>query len=254
MRDFTHTIYKELLDAFVKNGYQFITIEEYFTSNYNLNKPFVLMRHDVDRKPYRSLEMAKIENDLGIKATYYFRTISQTLKPNIIKAIADLGHEIGYHYESLAETNGDYEKAIEDFEKNLKKLRELYPIKNIAMHGRPTSKWDSRDLWKKYNYKDFDIISEPYFDFDFNEILYTTDAGRAWGDESINLRDKVDTKFNFNIKHTNDLLRLINTKQLPNQMMINIHPEHWAKNGLEWYEIYIIRKCKNIVKKFFINK
>jgi len=254
MRDFTHTIYKELLDTFVKNGYQFITVEEYFTLNYDLNKPFVLMRHDVDRMPNRSLAMAKIENSLGIKATYYFRTIPQTLKPNIIKEIALLGHEIGYHYESLAETNGDYEKAIEDFEKNLKILRELYPIKNIAMHGRPTSKWDSRDLWKKYDYKDFNIISEPYFDFDFNEILYATDAGRAWGDESINLRDKVDTEFNFNINHTKDIIALLENKKLPNQIMLNIHPEHWAKNNLEWYEIYIIRKFKNIIKRFLINK
>jgi hypothetical protein len=41
--------------------------------------------------------MAKLEAALGIKATYYFRTIPKTFKPEIIKEIVDIGHELGYH-------------------------------------------------------------------------------------------------------------------------------------------------------------
>lgn len=252
MRDFSHDIYKKLLNALKEKGFQFITIEEYFSSKYDKQNPFILMRHDVDRRPNSSLEMAKIEHSLGIKATYYFRTISQTLKPKIIQEIADLGHEIGYHYECLAETNGDYEKAIDDFETNLSVLKEYYPIKNIAMHGRPTSKWDSRLLWEKYDYKKYGILSEPYFDIDFDEILYITDAGRAWNNESINLRDKVDSKFNFKFTHTSEIINGIEQKNLPNKIMINIHPEHWSKDAIEWYKIMIIRKLKNSIKKMVI--
>ncbi len=252
MKDFTHESYKDLLKAFLNENYQFIRVIDYFNNNFDSTKPLIMMRHDVDRYPLRSLAMAKLESSMNIKATYYFRTIPSTFKPEIIKEIASLGHEIGYHYESLAECNGDYEKAISDFQKNLENLRKIYPIKNIAMHGRPTSKWDSRDLWKKYDYKKFKIISEPYFDIDFNRVFYATDAGRAWGDESINLRDKVTTKFNFKINSTNDLIDIIKNKTLPNEVMLNIHPEHWSKNSLEWYEIYTIRKLKNYVKKVLI--
>ena len=252
MNDFTHIIYKELLLTLKKQGYQFITVEEYFTNNYNNSKPIVMMRHDVDRHPKRSLDMAKLENELGVKTTYYFRTIPQTLKPKIIKEIANLDHEIGYHYESLAETNGNYEKALKDFKKNLMILRKFYPIKNIAMHGRPTSTWDSRLLWEKYNYKKYDILSEPYFDLDFNKILYITDAGRTWNNESINLRDKVDTKFNFLFNHTNEIISNIKEDKLPKKIMINIHSEHWAVNTFEWYQIWLIRKVKNFIKKILI--
>ena len=252
MKDFTHDIYKELLETLKEINYQFITVEEYFTSNYDESKPFIMMRHDVDRHPNRSLEMAKLEKSLGLKCTYYFRTIPQTLKPETIKAIADLGHEIGYHYESLAETNGNYEKALEDFKSNLSILNELYPIKNIAMHGRPTSKWDSRLLWEKYDYKEYGILSEPYFDIDFNKIFYTTDAGRSWNNEAINLRDRVDTKFNFSFVHTSEIINAIKQGDLPSKIMINIHPEHWAKNNLEWYKVLTIRKIKNFVKKIVI--
>ncbi|MCD4704629.1 hypothetical protein K8R66_00975, partial [bacterium] len=186
MKDFTLKTYKQLLKTLLNKGYQFLTAEEYFTltplpsrlvDNSPSRKfttsqphPLVIMRHDVDRKPNNALRMAKLENELGVKATYYFRTITQTFKPEIIKEIAELGHEIGYHYENLSEVasrnnfrkskkqkskskkNKDnnynlFELALKDFKINLARLRKLYPIKSIAMHGSPLSKWDSRLLW-----------------------------------------------------------------------------------------------------------
>jgi len=46
------------------------------------------------------------------------------------------------------------------------------------MHGIPLSKFDNRLLWAKYDYRDFGIIAEPYFDIDFDEVLYLTDTGK----------------------------------------------------------------------------
>ena len=37
-----------------------------------------------------------------------------------------------------------FELAICDFRLNLEKLRELYPVKTICMHGSPLSKWDKK--------------------------------------------------------------------------------------------------------------
>jgi hypothetical protein len=196
--------------------------------------------------------MAKLEHRLGVKATYYFRAIPQTLKLDIINEIANLGHEIGYHYESLAETNGDHENAIVDFEKNLSILNRFYPIKSISMHGRPTSKWDSRLLWERYNYRKYGILSEPYFDIDFNKMLYITDAGRTWDNDSVNLRDKVDSRFDFIFNSTDEIILDIKEKRLAERLMINIHPEHWAKNDIEWYRVLIVRKLKNFIKKIVI--
>ena len=253
MRDFTHKIYRDFLISLKKQNFQFITVEEYFSLKYDKNRAFIIIRHDVDRRPKSSLKMAKIENSMGIKATYYFRTISRTLKPDIIREIATLGHEIGYHYESLAETNGNYEKAIRDFARNLSKLREIYPIKSISMHGRPTSKWDSRLLWKRYNYRDYGILSEPYLDIDFKKVLYITDAGREWNNDLINRRDRVNSSFNFGFKHTEEIISNINRDVFPNEIMMNIHPEHWSEGDMEWYRVMLIRKIKNFVKKQFLN-
>ena len=174
--------------------------------------------------------MAKLEHDKGIKSTYYFRMKPESYNEDIIKEIIKLGHEIGYHYESLCDSKGDFELGISDFKKNLAILRELYPVKKIAMHGRPTSPYDSRDLWKKYNYREFGIEYEPYFDTDYNEVLYITDAGRAWGDDSINRRDKVTTKYDFDLTSLDKILTLLEKGELPDKIIMNIHPEHWAES------------------------
>ncbi len=59
------------------------------------------------------------------------------------------------------------------------------------MYGSPLSKYDNKLLWKYYNYKDFGIIGEPYFDVDFSKVLYLTDTGRRWNGDRVSIRDKV---------------------------------------------------------------
>ena len=58
------------------------------------------------------------------------------------------------------------------------------------MHGSPLSRYDNRKLWEKYDYREFGIIGEPYFDIDFNKVLYLTDTGRRWDGEAVSVRDK----------------------------------------------------------------
>ena len=121
--DFTLEKYSELLEALDDCG-------------------MVILRHDVDKKPKNSLATAFIEREMGWKATYYFRAVPESYDPAVILQIASLGHEIGYHYESLATCKGDMEAAYRDFCDNLEKIRALVPVKTIAMHGSPMSKWN----------------------------------------------------------------------------------------------------------------
>lgn len=192
-------------------GFSFLTFEDFLA---NSSKKIIVLRHDVDALPENSLEFAKIQAELGIKGSYYFRAVPGSWNEGIIKEIADMGHEIGYHYEDLGITaqqqksamrrGGDWEKrrrgeeiekelvdiAIESFNDNLEKLRMIVPVKTICMHGSPMSRWDSRVLWKYYGYHDFGIIGEPYFDINFEEVMYLTDTGRRWNGGAVSLRDK----------------------------------------------------------------
>ena len=167
-RDFTLKKYTELLNGLKDANYRFFTFERYCTEKEDISESrFVILRHDVDLKAANSLATATIEHFLGINASYYFRIVNQSNKAEIIKAIVGMGHEIGYHYEDMTICGGDGFKAIEHFKKQLDYFRQFYSVKTICMHGAPRSRCDGRDLWKQYDYHDYGIIGEPYFDVDF---------------------------------------------------------------------------------------
>lgn len=248
--DFTISKFTEILDCLINSGYSFQTMEEFVSGP---NKKVVIIRHDVDRSPFNSLQTAKLENLRGIKGTYYFRIVKQSDNPDVIKKIAELGHEIGYHYEDLALSHGVHEKAIQTFEANLKYFRTFYPVKTICMHGSPTSKWDNRDLWKNYSYKDFGIIAEPYFDIDYNKMLYITDTGRKWNGEKSSVRDKIyQTGYQAlkgRLKNSDILIEAAVAKELPQQMLITFHPQRWSDDLFSWTLEYGMQTVKNMIKR-----
>lgn len=143
--DFSFLKYKVFLNSFQDKNYIFQTFNDFIKEPKELA---VVLRHDVDLLPQNSLIFAKIQNELGIKGTYYFRAVPASWDENIISQINELGHEIGYHYENLSICKGNIDRAMDDFKINLDKLREIAPVSTICMHGSPLSKFDSKDLWK----------------------------------------------------------------------------------------------------------
>lgn len=250
-KDFTLSIYRQLLLALQQAEYSFFTFEDYCKK-----KPsgkYVILRHDVDLKAAHSLATAKIESEMGIRASYYFRVILQSNQPNIIRQIADFGHEIGYHYEDLSLFSGDEEKAFEHFKKQLNYFRQFYNVQTICMHGSPTSKFDNRDIWKKYDYKELGIIGEPYFDFlNLSDILYFTDTARMWDGDKYNIRDKAIENHKPKIQvHTTDaLINWIKASNNNLPIMITTHPQRWTNSTVEWIKELFIQRLKNIVKRF----
>lgn len=256
--DFTLKKYTELLQSLKKADYVFVTFEDYCKGSGNDN--FVILRHDVDLKAENSLATARIESSLGIRTSYYFRVVKQSNKPEIIKEIASLGHEIGYHYEDMAICEGDTEKAIDHFKKQLEYFRQFYPVKTICMHGSPRSKYDGKDLWKKYDYRDFGIIGEPYFDVDFSKLFYLTDTGRCWDGFNVSVRDKIPVHQDRWISNgwvyhsTDDVICAIENKKLPKQIMVTTHPQRWTDNRFQWTKELLVQKAKNVVKQVIVSR
>jgi hypothetical protein len=250
LRDFTLKIFKLLCTEFKKQGYDFITFCDYCSNN--RPEKFVILRHDVDKLPENALKIALLENELGIKASYYFRVVKESYNEYIIKRIIAMGHEIGYHYEDLMLARGNFEQAIETFQKHLLKFKQSYPVKTICMHGNPLSRWDNRLLWQRYDYRHFDIIGEPYFDIDLNKVLYITDTGRCWDGADVNLRDKVASQYDVKFRTTFDIIKTLNNKQLPTQVMINSHPHRWNDKLIPWCKELIWQNVKNVGKRILV--
>jgi hypothetical protein len=261
MLDFTLHIYRRLLESLLQQGYQFLTFEQYLSSSSaELSPKFILLRHDVDLKAHNSLLTAQIEHQLGIRATYYFRVVPQSNQPDIIRSIAALNHEIGYHYEDMAICQGDHQRAYAHFQEQLVYFRQFYPVRTICMHGAPTSQWDGKELWKKYDYRDLGIIGEPYFDIDFSQMFYLTDTGRCWDGYKVSVRDKIPVyqdQWNAQglVYHTtSDVIRAAEQGSLPSRIMITTHPQRWTNSLLAWFKELTVQSLKNIIKRLFFVK
>jgi len=254
MRDFTLHSYKVFLKEMIKNGYTFLTFSAWCEGKIINTDKVILLRHDVDKQPRRALNVAKIESELNLQSSFYFRVCS--FNTDIVSEIAALGHEVGYHYEDLSITKGDQKAAIQHFEKQLQRFRQFYPVKTICMHGSPTSAHDNKDLWKAYDYKHYGIIGEPYFDlFGAGErpavadMHYLTDTGRMWNGERFSVRDKVDIqKSILDYRTTFDLIDAVQSGKLPDKIMITTHPQRWTDNPAEWLIEYLSQTLKNGIK------
>jgi hypothetical protein len=172
------------------------------------------------------------------------------------------------------------EIGIESFIKHLDDLRKIVPVKTICMHGSPMSKWDSRLLWKYYDYHDFGIIGEPYFDINFDEVLYLTDTGRRWDGDSFNVRDKAEgcrqkadgkteesrlesplqpsafspqSPVPFPGFHsTFDIINAAEEGKLPDKIMMTFHPQRWTDRPIQWVRELVWQNTKNVAKYFIV--
>jgi hypothetical protein len=333
MPDFTIKIYKQLLEALKDAGYRFLTFEEYMgklevgspksevrswksevdhpSPITHHPSPAIILRHDVDLLPQNSLAFARIQHEMGIRGSYYFRAVPESWDEDIIKEIHSLGHEVGYHYEDVdlvgsrksevrrpefktedrrpkTEAEGESPKsrepkvirelktevfvdnAIRSFAKNLEKLRQLVPVSTICMHGSPRSRYDNRDLWKKYNYRDYGIIGEPYFDVDFDEMFYLTDTGRRWDGWKVSIRDKMPQQQEWIrqglvFRNTQEIIQRVKhrdfpasegsgnvLKAFPTRLMMTFHPQRWTNKPLPWLKEWVMQNAKNSVK-YMIN-
>jgi hypothetical protein len=128
------------------------------------------------------------------------------------------------------------------------------------MHGAPTSQFDSKDLWKHYDYHDYGIIGEPYFDVDFSNLFYLTDTGRCWDGYKVSVRDKIPIYQDQWVEQGlvfHSIQQLIHAAQngiLPARIMITTHPQRWTDNPIDWVKELLLQSIKNIVKRILIKQ
>jgi len=294
--DFTLNALKKLLKILRDSGYSFVTVKDFAAGSSSGQDRMVIIRHDVDRLPSNALACARMEAFMGIPGTYYFRITPGSFDSNAILEIASMGHEIGYHYEDLdlaAKRHKSSPKtlgssllktlageAYESFARNLQKMRSLVAVNTACMHGSPMSQWDSRQIWRYYDYKELGIICEPYFDIKLDNLLYITDTGRRWNGSAVSLRDRIyarDAEYysawvrkpvigsamaaskeglakskQHVFRKTGDIVKAVGNNCFPQQALITCHPQRWSLNASQWISELISQKIKNGAKFFLV--
>ena len=99
MDDFTLENYKKILKLAISK-FEFTTYDNLHLEN------FILWRHDCDFSLNRALKLAKIENSLGIQATYFinihseFYNVFEKSQTQKIFELLNLNHKIGLHFDT----------------------------------------------------------------------------------------------------------------------------------------------------------
>lgn len=223
--DFTTERYGELLDAIDDNNWRVHTVEEYLTGPCPPDE-FIILRHDVDRKVKNALALARLEAKRGIASSYFFRT--GTFDVDVVREIEELGHEIGYHYEDLAATGGEFSAARRRFLKNLTSFREVADVTTVSPHGSPLSSQYNPDLWdgRIDELRALGIVGEAGLSIDAgqnSELYYLSDVGRTWSAELPTVGE---------IETTADLRDALETKPCPG-LYLNVHPGRWTDSKPE---------------------
>lgn len=221
--------YRKFLDTALAAGWNFFTVNEYLRTS-RPEEPFVVLRHDIDRKLESAVKMAAIEANRDIGATYYFRT--STFDPKTAQSLEDQGHEIGYHYEDFVKTGGDHRAAHERFEANLEQFRQHVDVTTVCSHGNPLSPYTNTDMWTDgFDFEDYDLLGEAYLSMDYTDrrptnLLYLSDTGRDWNLELSTFGS---------VRTTDDVSALIDERAYDRLYML-VHPCRWSKSRLEFVE------------------
>lgn len=139
--DFTLDNYKRLVKLAKERGFQFILHKDEFVSE----RKDVIWRHDVEFEPDIALEMARIEYDEEVKATYFFQLHSLYYNlldqhySKVFEQIYKMGHHCGLHFDCHYWGIKD-EKQLDDFifidcqylEKNLGVKMETFSFHNTT--------------------------------------------------------------------------------------------------------------------------
>jgi len=231
---FTFGAYGRILDELLAMGYKTSCVREHMRrAQGHLTEPWVLLRHDVEWGVERALAFARMERDRGIAATYYFHGPhrGRVFQPDVMKSIEAMGHEVGYHYETLDLTGGDFERAEKLFGEQLTEFRQTgIQVDTVCMHGNPRvrKRGYSRnaDLFKdrltelKARY---DLLGEAYYLADTEGLEYISDVGirfgQGWGESSAGFIEAVRDK-------------------RPSRVCLLTHPDYWSRYRLRSVGLY----------------
>ena len=200
------------------------------------SQSWLAIKHDVETNVKRAHDIACIEARYGIRSTFFVQ--AELLEGNLqqLLAIAELGHEVTYHYDVLDANNGDIEKATNEFSETVTKFEEAgFAITSVCPHGNPMMNregWSSnKDFFrdagvsKKFS-KVFDLVVQGKEKIG-RDYTYVSDSGYGFKIISdIVDNDKAPSE-DIPLGSIDDVLKLISQHDA---VVISTHPHRWSSS------------------------
>ncbi|MDB3999634.1 hypothetical protein N9448_08465 [Litorivicinus sp.] len=185
---FTHAYLFNELETFLVSGYEFITMEQYYTAaNITPRSKVATLRIDVDFSLRRLKPLLSILKTLSIKSTIFVRLHAPEYNPfdfegyRIMQDAIENGHEIGYHSEIVDQGIIWNESPDTCLTKDLCILEKLLDITihGIASHGGKTN-LNNLSFWEHRRPEEFGLKYEAYSTTNgknaFSSGIYVSDS------------------------------------------------------------------------------
>lgn len=207
-KSFTYEEYREILNLYshrIKS----------FNEAKGLSQ-FVILRHDVEFSVTRALKMAKIEESIGIKSTYFFQVLSSAYNPfsnkhrDAIQMIQKMGHSVGLHAYISHLKEGDIRSLNNELVKQKKMFEYGLELNctSFSFHRPPMWALELRQdnlcsMLNAYGPSFFEFSSDP------KHIKYIADSKHNW-------------PYGHPIEHERE-----------RKIQILLHPDEWTEDGDE---------------------
>jgi hypothetical protein len=66
--------------------------------------------------------------------------------------------------------------------------------------------------------------------------------------------NKVKSRFDIKIKSTHDLIEKIQKGEMPDKIMMNVHPQRWNDKVVPWMSELVRQNIKNVVKRLIVHR
>jgi hypothetical protein len=228
MKEFNYGDYRRLINT-LKEDYSFTCFSDVKFSNVPIKRK-ILLRHDIDLSLEKALEMAEIENDLGVSAIYFlylrspFYNIFSVKEEKIIQRIIALKHNIGLHFDFAKYDDLSISEMSLQIKREVEFMQNFYNIKldSVSFH-RPLP----LEYFSKLELADFPHVFEPVF---VNNFKYLADSRGVWRyGHPLDSREYEEKK----------------------NMHILIHPIWWNKESVA--DLECIRNFSNLYYERFEN-
>ena len=175
-------------DAFCRTvaSQRTFTVADYLRQHEPVPGVFIILRFDVDYRESHAIHLAQIAHARALRGSFYFRHHPTGFDLEAMRRVAALGHEVGYHFETLDTTGGDFDRAAALFLEHIALLRrEGIQVSTTAAHGsQPTAPTyrSNRDLLTQRPelFSQADVIGETTLSVDFSRVVYVSDAYWQW--------------------------------------------------------------------------
>jgi hypothetical protein len=187
--EFTYSWYERFIRELRSAGYDDRTFGD------DLGEGDVLLRHDVDLSLESAIRMARLEADMGVRATYFVLLSSPLYNPltgtarDRVREIESLGHDVALHFSTHEYWDGSRVPTTDALEARVREEREV--LDTVADRTAEAVSFHIPPQWVLD--RAFDGLRSAYAPEYFSDAGYIADSGQRWREDRPRIADLPET-------------------------------------------------------------